>query len=340
MKMPEEKKYYELIAKQKLTYKSLSVYTHIFRVIGIIAFILTSVTIFFSLIGGLFFAFIGFMSFSLSNTYKTARKICFEPDGSLRSQPSHLNLNQHEIETTSTVSKAAAHQPNLQKQPSISTSTQSVSVPSTFSPFPTELSGYIKQYEYTQVPIYIPDESNPSPFSINDSVVLKQDHTNAYDSNSIALYNQSNLTGYLLRGNIQTMANDYLNNDNHIVIAKADTDKTLCLAFFKHIDSLSNKYTPYAFNLIGLSKKDSMGENRIDNLSCCDTWDSVDFYYDSEQEKYIVSAIAEIGELSKSSSEKINELHLLDNAYYSFITDINYDEDNKCSCTITIYSEK
>lgn len=341
----DKMKYYNMIDKHNLTYKSLGLYVVIFRILGVFTILMSLLFMLVSFIFGLVILMFGCFCFILANTYKTARTLCFNPNGERISPyatsdiPVPIEPKQEPIHNTENYTNNSDKpiDSNIDKE---STDTNIQEKQIEFHPFDDEFLGCIKQYEYYHVSYFVPDNMESTKLLINDVITLKQEPDNEYDHNAIALYKNDDKIGYLYKSKLQDMSNDYLKRDDkYIVIAKADSENSISLFFYKHI-TLLNNYSEKIFKLTGLSKKDEYGYKRMDNLLCVDRWDSVSLDYDFETEKYIVSTTyGEIGELSKSTSQKIDDSDLFNKDYYAFITKLTHDDGNISSCEIGIFSE-
>lgn len=199
-----------------------------------------------------------------------------------------------------------------------------------------------RAYEYFFVKVFIPDDIvSPLP-EYKSFVKFKKEPDNAYDSTAIAVLNDSTheTIGYLTKGKIKDMVNDYLDRDD-LVMSRVDSIKngeiTLYIAFYKkYIKSVSG-CKKKTFSLTGLSKKDSDDEDtkRYENLDCCSCGDLLTLDYDIFDEKYTAYNYLghEVGEISKSVSENI--LNKYSEQDYHLIAEIVSLESK--SCKIALY---
>ena len=82
-------------------------------------------------------------------------------------------------------------------------------------------------FDYVDVCIIKGNEPDYDALSIGDTVELVSEHDNAYDSKAVALYVNSQKIGYIYRGKIQDIANEYLDslNTKHIEGIITDIEK-------------------------------------------------------------------------------------------------------------------
>ena len=80
------------------------------------------------------------------------------------------------------------------------------------------IDGYSIRYHYEDVNIFTVGDSIPNGINIGDRVVFVQEKDNEYDENAVLLLvvPQKKRLGYLRRGKLQDMANDYLSRGDKI----------------------------------------------------------------------------------------------------------------------------
>lgn len=206
-----------------------------------------------------------------------------------------------------------------------------------FKPFPDFVDALKKKYEYSNVNFFTPADCIFTGTKINTYVSFMKEPSNEYDSNAVAIYIDDKKIGYVYRGKIQDMLNDWIDRDD-IMLGKFDTSNTICIAFYRSLDALSREYDSYSFSLTSFSKKDAFDTKRSENLYLCSEGDSVELEYDYTLEKFIASVNGlEIGELSVSNSEKIDGL-ISENDYICVIKSLETFE--KTSCKIKLFIKK
>lgn len=77
---------------------------------------------------------------------------------------------------------------------------------------PIEVDGMKLSYSYEDVKIYMPnkDDFPFENFMPGDDVEFKKEPDNEYDSNAVAVYWKMQKIGYIYRGKMQDMINDYI----------------------------------------------------------------------------------------------------------------------------------
>lgn len=131
-----------------------------------------------------------------------------------------------------------------------------------------------------------------------------QETENPHDNNAIAIYFDDVKLGYVFRGNIQNMLNDWISRGHYFFgyINKYSVDEkkaTFKIGFYKPLSDFESKQ----FSIVKTKKKVDEYTTREDYLLRCDEGETVSFEYDSEADSYIIynSMCEEIGELPKSA---------------------------------------
>ena len=80
------------------------------------------------------------------------------------------------------------------------------------------IDGYSIRYHYEDVNIFIVGDTIPECAEVGSKVIFLQEKDNKYDENAVLLMlvPQKKKLGYLRRGKLQDMANDYLNRGDKI----------------------------------------------------------------------------------------------------------------------------
>lgn len=169
---------------------------------------------------------------------------------------------------------------------------------------PSSFAGERMKYHYDRVKVFTPKELNVDFTQLNpgDDVVLLQAHDNSYDPHAVAVCKEKRL-GYLYKGKLYEMANDYLTAELPILahIDSIDDDKqqlTVHLAFygstFGNGDSQRKTY-----------KLTGTGSQKVqDMIALVDEEDELDIEYDESKEKYAVLSMGDvIGYLPKSAEQ-------------------------------------
>ena len=142
-------------------------------------------------------------------------------------------------------------------------------------------------------------------------IKFKQEPDNEYDNKAVALYLEENKIGYLYRGRIQDMVNDWIKKENYFwgYINKIDVEKstaTFKIGFYRDINSLEMK----SFKLTKITKRAPAYESsRFENLESCSDGDVVLYESSYETNNYIVTNEYgdELGELGTKAVGWIEE---------------------------------
>lgn len=193
---------------------------------------------------------------------------------------------------------------------------------------------YIIAYKYDRVNLAM---VSPENGSIGDFLILVQEPDNEYDSKAVKVTTDGvTKLGYLFKGKLQDMANDWLKKDLPIEAQIDSVSKkfvTIGIAFYKDI----NSFRSIDATLTKTSKKDEYENSRQDNLAFVSEYDILEMEYDYDTETYIVRSDTydELGELSASVSRKLYEQE--DDFDYKVIC-ISNDLDNnlKYKCKVKI----
>lgn len=210
---------------------------------------------------------------------------------------------------------------------------------SVYYDFETVVDNSVLCYEYDDNICLCDNTFSLASENIGKNLILLQEPENEYDNKAVAIYLDDTKLGYLYKGNIQKMANDWLNREDtySAYINKIDSAENKVyfrIGFYRPLDKFDSK----TFSLTKTSKKINDYETRKDNLQLVDEGDTVYIEYNDETETYIVYAdehcCSEIGELPASASTFIEE------NYHKKIVGIvtNYDKfEDKPKVKATIY---
>ncbi len=190
------------------------------------------------------------------------------------------------------------------------------------------------KYVYDCVPIYRPDASFSEIF-MYDSVDVVPEPSNPYDSNAISFVFHGNVIGYLNKGTLQDMTHDFLNRGD---LVKAQVQKIegckiyLKLFFCQKRSKLLPPVDSFSVRLVGNAK-----EEWQDNLMLCGEGDSVDFDFDVDAEKYLVTDCgSEIGYIPALKTLHIRSLE--DKGYVPLgeVIEADYSDSGKYYAVIEV----
>lgn len=176
--------------------------------------------------------------------------------------------------------------------------------------FDNVLNGSILSYKYEEY-IYLLDNAiNKIKGNGGEELSFVQEPTNEYDNKAIAVYLNKTKIGYVYRGKIQDMLNDWISRKdiyygyiNKIFVT--ENKATYKIGFYKPFKQFTNK----TFSLIKMTKKIDEDIRREDNLYCVSDGDEVTIEYDEYIDNYVVynKYYDEIGELSSSAATFIDD---------------------------------
>lgn len=199
---------------------------------------------------------------------------------------------------------------------------------------------YELKYNYKEVAIACVDMPEYQPAAVaakvGNAVVLTQEPTNTYDNNAVLLsLTSGGRLGYLHKGKLQDMANDFLRKGLPVVgIIENQPAKTIKLGFYdiarseKNLQRLQSKATYTTFKLTG-----NTGAEMQENIDTQSVGDVVQIEYDNEKEKFLVTNEygAELGYISSTKLEDGEE-------YDACVADISQNDNFKNVITIAIFN--
>ncbi|MDO5569519.1 MAG: HIRAN domain-containing protein [bacterium] len=183
-----------------------------------------------------------------------------------------------------------------------------------------------------------------SSIKLNTDLGFEFDLTNEYDKNAIKVLYNGIFLGYVPQNNLQKMVKDYIDDESSRVeafISEVDEEENvikMAVAFYKELDDEELKNIEYIdATLIKTNKKDEF-DSRQENLDSCSINEEVDIDYDFETETYIVTNCgAEIGEINKNKSEKLQQYEDDGKEFYCVIQELDYNDSGNLTCKIRIF---
>ncbi len=189
-------------------------------------------------------------------------------------------------------------------------------------------------YEYTDVKICLIKGQEPdlTAIQVGSIIKLEQEPLNQYDNKAVMLKIGTTKIGYMYRGKLQDMANDFLKRNEYIVayVSKIDAISNeifMNMGFYrKQIKHYRNSTT---FKLTGNTNK-----NMQEIIQCVTDDYDVEFYYDYEKEKFCASVFgSDIGYAPKSKNEL---LEACEEDYEAFIESIEENDNGKYVVSVTV----
>lgn len=169
------------------------------------------------------------------------------------------------------------------------------------------------QYDHVDVCILKGQEIDFDTISIGEMVILVPEPTNTYDPKAVRIV-AKNKVGYLYRGKIQDMVNDYDKKDFLVSayidsIDKATGKVTIKIGFYKPgevvVEEKKAGKKHKKFRLTGNTNEDMQGD-----LVFCSVGDEVDYLYDYDKDKYSATCNGyDIGYFPKSANDLLEGEH-------------------------------
>lgn len=207
-------------------------------------------------------------------------------------------------------------------------------------------------YKYEQN-LYIVDDDafDFIPGSGGKAITFKQEPSNPHDKNAVAVYLENKKIGYVYRGKIQDMINDFIKRGDLILgylnkYSITEKTATYKIGFYSPL----TKFDSRQFHLVKIHTKPTPDEHysRAEALASCKVGDNLEVIYDDSEDIYKVSGfinfdILEVGELPPNASnfikgEKYKQLPAI-------LDEISIEEDNeyniiKAEAMVTVYLVK
>lgn len=178
--------------------------------------------------------------------------------------------------------------------------------------FPGKIGQFVPAYHYEDVDLCTLDETifDVPDFAPGAALTLKHEPENEHDPHDVALFLDGRKVGYLYRGKLQDMANDWLATRRPVlaILTAVDDDAKkarIALAFydvtrFKKLLRLHPNARTY--RLTGNANAEMQ-----ENIELCSRGDLCDLDYDFDKEKYLVSAGVDIGYLPASAARLVED---------------------------------
>lgn len=183
---------------------------------------------------------------------------------------------------------------------------------------------WLSKYTYDFVELFRPDPGFSELFEYDVLDVL-QDPQNEYDNKAIVFKFHGNTIGYLYRGTLQDMANDYFSNgyEVHAQVQKVEDHKVFVKLFFCQPRSvLLEPVKPFRVKLVA-----NQNAEMQDNLSYCSVSDEIFVEMDSDTNRYLVSVDnLDIGYIPNSKQDYLLELEQKCYCFSGKIVDLHENE--------------
>lgn len=201
----------------------------------------------------------------------------------------------------------------------------------------------ILSYNYEESLCIIDKSFNVASLKCGEDIKFMQEPDNEYDSKAVAVYFGELKIGYVFKGMIQDMINDWIKRADYFrgyinKIFIEENKATYKIGFYKPLSKCESKIV----SLTKTAKKLDEYYSRSDNLTRCQDGEYVTLEYNYGTETYVVfnDCYEEIGEISKSNSETIYEKERNGINFTATIGEVHYDDNYKPKSNITIYFAK
>lgn len=205
---------------------------------------------------------------------------------------------------------------------------------------PESIRGHVIAYRYSDVGIYVPKDStfDVDGFIPGALLTLFHDKENDHDQNAIGLRLNKRLVGYLYRGKLQDMANDWISKDlpMRAVLTKTDRENSradVTLAFYDLSDN--KKYLRRYPDAKEYRLTNNANAEMQDNLLLCAKGEECDIRYDVDRERYLVCAGLDIGYLPASAEKLVDQYG--EDGCRVFIADLFTNENGKTVATVYVF---
>lgn len=192
------------------------------------------------------------------------------------------------------------------------------------------------KYKYDFVDLCILPDNIPdfSSIGLYDDLVFKQEPENSYDNKAVAVYHNYKKIGYLYKGKMQDMANDFIARGDKVTgfisgIHAPSGKIKMHVAFYKKIPILGK------FKLTGCKNEEIQS-----NLIGCYEGDKISVEYDDYAESYtVLNDCGEcIGKLPKTAASKLEEQEDLE-GFICAIEEKETDTDSYYVPTVAIFKK-
>lgn len=200
--------------------------------------------------------------------------------------------------------------------------------------------GSILQYEYETEFFLSENALEHINGNGGKGVTFVQETNNAYDSAAVAIYLNDHKLGYVYRGGIQDMINDWIKRKHFFIgyinkYSVANKSATIKIGFYKPLDN----FPSYKTSLVKTKKKIDDYTTREDNLDSCEAGDAVTVEFDSCKNQAVVydDFYQQIGELPIKALMFCEEYE--DRDIRGIVTACEYNEDTeKHKVTVELFA--
>ena len=196
-------------------------------------------------------------------------------------------------------------------------------------------------YEYEESLCLFDGAFDHIPGNGGKALTFKQEPENPHDEKAVAVYLNGAKIGYIYRGTVQDMFNDYTKRGWRVSgylnkYSVSNNKATYKIGFYKPLDIFESK----RFSLSKIKKKIDEYTTREDNLLNCDEGDVLTIEYEDADDCFVVfnDIYEEVGELPKSAANFINENE--HKKIVGILDACGENDDGKTKAQITVYLVK
>lgn len=205
---------------------------------------------------------------------------------------------------------------------------------------PESIRGYVASYRYTEVGIFVPKDKtfDVEGFEPDAILTLVQDPENPHDNRAVGLKLRKRLVGYLYRGKLQDMANDWIEKKKplraQLTACMRDKQRAEVTLVFYDL-SQYKKYLAKYPNAKEYRLTGNTNEEMQENIDMCSRGDECSIDYDIEKEKYLVSSGLDIGYLPAGAAKHIDADG--EDAYDIYVSDIDFNDRGKNVISVYLF---
>ena len=208
---------------------------------------------------------------------------------------------------------------------------------------PESIRGHEIAYRYEDVGIFVPKDAtfDVDGFVPGAVLTLFHDVENENDPNAVGLRLNKRLVGYLYRGKLQDMANNWIEKKLPLraVLTKLfrdDRRAEVLLAFYDLSDfkKLRLLYPDAKEYRLAYNSNADMQ----DNLLLCSKCDECSLVYDCDKDRYLVSSGFDIGYLPASAGKLVERFG--EESCRVFIADLYTNDSDKTVATVYVFPTK
>lgn len=206
--------------------------------------------------------------------------------------------------------------------------------------FDKNIPGLTLAYEYHDVDVAMFEKSSIEKLFAGEMVFFRQEPENSHDPRAIKIVSAGKKIGYLYKGRLQDMANDWIDKEREYSVFISQIDMVnesikIAIGFYKNKeyvieeDEKESDPTIKKFKLTGNKNKEMQ-----DALVSASPGESVDVTYDYDKEKYLVSTYCDLGYMPTSAEKYleenpecyIDEIDINENGKYEIVIAIKIDD--------------